>query len=176
MRRSSFVLVVTCLSLVALLSACAMCPSGRARAMPTAPAEIKPIIIDSEDSGGLVEMQGEWPPGVAGGDWGDRCLFAFRGKGECKFVWRPDLPRAGDYRVAVWFGGDPNADHATNSPFTVHHEGGKKTYSIDQTRSSDGWRVLGIHPFNAGKAGAVELTNDANGNVVADAVQFEFVE
>jgi hypothetical protein len=133
------------------------------------------IVLDSSDTQG-VEKQGEWPEGQGGEDWGSGCLFAFKGKGECKFIWRPNLPRAGDYRVSVWFGGDPNSDHATDSPYTVHFAEGRRTFNIDQTKASGGWKVLGIFPFNAGKAGYVELTNNANGNVVADGVQFEWVK
>jgi len=133
------------------------------------------IVLDSSDTQG-VEKVGEWPDGLGGNDWGSGCLFAFKGKGECKFVWRPDLPKAGRYRVSVWFGGDPNSDHATDSPFTVFNDEGKETFKIDQTKSSDGWKALGVFPFRAGKSGYVELTNNANGNVVADAVQFELVK
>ena len=61
------------------------------------------------------------------------------------------------------------------SPFTVRYAGGKKTHKIDQTSDSSGWKVLGSYRFKAGMAGYVELTNNANGNVVADAVRFERV-
>jgi len=132
------------------------------------------LIIDSEDLE-HVERYGAWPQGVGGGDWGDSCLFAFKGEGQCRFVWRPDLPRDGRYRVSLWFGGDPNSDHASNAPFTVHYDGGAKTYKINQRRSSGGWMPLGTFPFKAGRSGYVELTNKANGNVVADAVKFELV-
>jgi hypothetical protein len=141
---------------------------------PVPTAGVK-IVIDSSDSQG-VERQGDWPEGQGGEDHGTGCLFAFKGKGECKFIWRPDLPEAGDYRVSVWYGGDPNSDHATDSPFTVYWATGKQTFKLDQTKSSGGWKALGVFPFKAGKSGYVELTNNANGNVVADAVQFELVK
>ena len=133
------------------------------------------IVLDSEGTQGI-ETTGDWPDGLGGEDHGTACRFAFKGNGECKFVWRPDLPKAGDYRVSVWFGGDPNSDHATDSPFTVVYAEGRKTVNVDQTKSSGGWKALGIFPFNQGKSGYVELTNKANGNVVADAVQFELVK
>lgn len=132
-------------------------------------------VIDSHDKRGRTERYGDWPLGIGGGDWNDSCLFAFQGEGECRFRWRPDLPEDGDYRVSIWFPGDPNRDHATNSPFTVYYDGGKKTHRIDQTSDSDGWLDLGVYPFKAGRSGYLELTNDANGNVVADAVRFKRV-
>jgi len=132
------------------------------------------IALDSEGPLGI-ETVGEWPDGLGGEDLGSGCKFALKGAGECKFIWRPLLPKAGQYRVSVWFGGDPNSDHATDSPFTVYYDGGQTTSKVDQTKSSGGWKVLGAYPFKAGKSGYVELTNKANGNVVADGVQFEFV-
>ena len=35
------------------------------------------------------------------------------------------------------------------------------------------WSLLGTYPFAAGQSGKVELTNDANGYVIADAVKWE---
>jgi hypothetical protein len=134
------------------------------------------IVIDSHDKKGRVERYGDWPLGIGGGDWRDSCLFAFEGDGQCRFRWRPDIPEAGHYRVSLWFGGDPNRDHATNSPYTVSYKGGKRTIRVDQTRDSGGWLDLGIYPFEEGQEGYVELTNEANGNVVADAVRFKRVE
>lgn len=171
--RSGILGSLAAVGLLGLLGACCLRP-GPCTVKPAAP--VAPIIIDSDDQSGRVERKGDWPLGVGGGDWNDSCLFAFQGKGECKLTWRPDLPRDGKYRVSIWFGGDPNADHATNSPFTVYYDGGRKTHLIDQTKPSNGWLVLGLYPFKAGRSGCVELTNDANGNVVADAVKFEFVE
>lgn len=182
-KRVSALLVLCCA--VTVLSGCyflarrhARVREADARAAQTAAraaAEAKEaaIILDSE--GDNVETKGDWPPGLGGGDWKDSCLFAFQGKGECTFIWRPNLAKCGRYRVSVWFGGDPNSDHATNSPFTVHFCGGQEKHEIDQTRNSEGWRVLGVYPFTADRAGYVELSNNANGNVVADAVKFEFV-
>jgi hypothetical protein len=144
------------------------------KAKAVAPVASARIVLDSSDAKGI-EKQGEWPEGQGGNDRGDGCLFALKGKGECKLIWRPTLPRAGNYRVSIWFGGDPNSDHATDSPFTVISAKGKETFKIDQTKSSGGWKVLGVFPFEAGTSGYVELTNDANGNVVADAVQFELM-
>ena len=134
------------------------------------------ITVDSEDDADLTEQVGTWDSGMGGGDHDGTVLYALPGKGESSFRWKPKLPSAGRYRVSVWFGGDPNGDHASDSPFTVRYDGGKKTHKLDQTSDSGGWKVLGSYRFKAGMAGYVELTNNANGNVVADAVRFERVD
>jgi hypothetical protein len=144
--------------------------------MLTGPTEVPPVIVDSADTSGVVLKTGEWLDGDGGGDWGDNgCLFAFEGNGESTLTWKPGLVRCGTYRVSVWFGGDPNSDHATNAPFIVHHYKGKKTIKLDQTSESGGWKELGVF-FLKDSTAAVELSNDANGNVVADAVKFEFLK
>ena len=178
MNRKGLFVAVTGLCAVAMLSGC-ICHRRQA-AIQTATvaagaAASVTVVLDSSDAKGI-EKQGEWPEGQGGDDRGDSCLFAVKGKGECRLIWRPNLPRAGNYRVSVWFGGDPNSDHATDSPFTVGFAKGKQTFKIDQTKSSGGWKVLGVFPFEAGTSGYVQLTNDANGNVVADGVQFELVK
>ena len=184
MKKHVAGLILTCCVPVFLLGGCCrLCHRERAvkeqaetradQAQAAAVAAHKEVIIDSEGPAADLERKGDWPPGLGGSDWKDGCLFAFKGNGECKFIWRPDLPADGHYRVSIWFGGDPNSDHATNSPFTVVYDGGREKHEIDQTRDSGGWKVLGTYPFQAGRAGCVELTNEANGNVVADAVRFE---
>ncbi len=131
------------------------------------------IVVDSENDTNWIEKDGSWDFGDGGGDHAGTTLWAYQGNGESRFRWRPRLPNAGRYRVSVWYGGDPNGDHASDAPFTVHYDGGKQTHKLDQTRDSGGWRVLGSYRFKVGTAGYVELTNAANGNVIADAVRFE---
>ena len=131
------------------------------------------IMVDSENDANRTEKDGSWTSGGGGGDHAGSTLWALQGNGDSRFRWRPKLPNAGRYRVSAWYGGDPNGDHASDAPFTVHYDGGKQTHKLDQTRDSGGWRVLGSYRFKVGTAGYVELTNAADGNVVADAVRFE---
>ena len=165
--------LVACGFVVALLSGC----TGMREAGAPSPAKaaIAPIIVDSQAHTNRIAKEGDWQWGEGGGDWQQDTLWASQGKGEAKLSWRPDLPVSGNYRVSVWFGDDPNSDHASNAPFTVHYKGGKKEYKVDQQGATENWRDLGIHPFTAGAAGYVEISNNADGNVVADAVKFEYV-
>jgi arylsulfatase len=84
-------------------------------------------------------------------------------------TWRVDNPLLGRYRISVWYGSVPGGALASDAPFSVTTRSGTRTFKIDQTRPSGGWRELGIFtdPYE------VTLTNRASGRVIADAVKFE---
>ncbi|MBT7068664.1 MAG: hypothetical protein HN919_20385, partial [Verrucomicrobia bacterium] len=108
--RTSFVLMA-CSFAVALLSGCTS-----VRKAGESKAAIAPIILDSQAHTNRIAKEGDWRWGEGGGDWQQDTLWASPGKGEAKLSWRPDLPVSGNYRVSVWFGDDPNSDHASNAP------------------------------------------------------------
>jgi len=119
------------------------------------------------------------------------CLFAFQsndvaagdhcytdgvpGDGSNTATWQPFFIEAGPYQVFVWWaaGGSEAADSA---PYTIFYDGGYQTIQVDQRESSNGWYLLATFSFAAGDSGRVELSNDANGTVIADAVKFESVD
>jgi hypothetical protein len=85
-------------------------------------------------------------------------------------TWVPTITEAGDYQVEVHFVAE--SDRATNAPYTVHYNGGSKTYTVDQTGGANGvWKTLGVHPFAAGTTGRVVLGDVSNKAVIADAVR-----
>jgi len=163
-----------CVGIVTLFSGCI--GLRKTVVMPLPEAEVEAIIVDSQVHPDSVSRKGDWQWGDGGGDWLNSTLWAPMGKGEARLSWRPVLPKSGNYRVSVWFGGDPNADHASNTPFVVHYDGGKKEHKVDQRGATDKWRELGSYPFKAGSTGYVEVNNNADGNVVADAVKFEYMK
>lgn len=71
----------------------------------------------------------------------------------------------------------PGANRAGNAPYTVVHADGTDTVRIDQrlpgtTEPRGGtWVSLGAYRLRAGLGTSVELSNDADGTVVADAVR-----
>jgi arylsulfatase A-like enzyme len=83
--------------------------------------------------------------------------------------WRVDNPMIGSYRVSIWFGGLPEGKISSNTIFTVHSQDGSRSFTVDQTKPTGGWRVLATikDPIS------VNLTNRANGRVIVDAVKFE---
>ena len=91
-------------------------------------------------------------------------------------TWTPNIARAGNYKVYVWYPAGSN--RYTASPYTVYYSGGSQLYTVNQTTGGGQWNLLGTHPFAAGTSGRVTLTNNgvpSDKNVMADAVRFEEV-
>lgn len=97
--------------------------------------------------------------------------FAPVGDGSSTAVFRPNLPTGGLYKVYARWTSHPN--RATNAPYTVNFSGGQTTIRVNQEQNGGKWMLLGTFPFDAGRAGNVVLSNDANEYVIADAVMFE---
>ncbi|WP_316959574.1 DNRLRE domain-containing protein, partial [Streptomyces sp. TRM68367] len=90
------------------------------------------------------------------------------------YTWQPSLPEDGTYQVEAHY--VPEFDRATAAPYTVTHDGGSTTYTVDQSAGSGGeWKTLGSHPFKAGTLGKVVLGDgpaSTSTAVIADAVRF----
>lgn len=129
------------------------------------------IVLDDTDDD--VHFYGQWEraPGSQSGYYlGTR--WAYKGKGEAKAVFTPNVPKAGRYRVYAYFGPDPIGDHATNAPVTIRNAGGTVTGRVNLREMKGRWvEIGGVFPFKAGSGGSVTFTNDADGNVLADAVK-----
>lgn len=139
-----------------------------------ASAVAQSVIVDNSDTGFQV-LSGTWDTGTsAAGHWGANYRFrTTTGYGATlgEVEWRPSLPAAGAYQVAIYY--PQGTNRANNAPFTVHYAGGSQTFLVNQQGNGGQWNVLGTFSFNAGTGGYVTLSNDANPNVVlADAVQF----
>ncbi len=140
-----------------------------------AAALAQPIVVDNTDSGFTVLLQ-SWSTGTsAAGHYGadyryrDTTGAGVTPAGEVE--WRPNLPQAGTYQVAIYYPQGPN--RANNAPFTVHYASGSQTFAVNQQAGGGQWNVLGSFAFNAGTGGSVSLSSNANASVViADAVQF----
>jgi hypothetical protein len=92
-----------------------------------------------------------------------------------RFAWLPEIPADGTYRVLVcWVEDDL---HATNASYTVSVDGhALLSIVLSQQERGDTWVELGRVPLQAGQHVQIELTNDADGIVVADAVRIVLVE
>ncbi|MEU4232164.1 exo-alpha-sialidase [Nonomuraea sp. NPDC026600] len=130
------------------------------------------------DNGGLgFDATGTWPSsrGVTG-YYGFNYLTHARGTGANTARWRPALPGDDRYEVLVSYSADPN--RATNAPYVVHHAEGTTPVPVNQrvrgvpdVRMGE-WTSLGTFSFRAGLDGYVELSDAADGVVIADAVRF----
>lgn len=111
-------------------------------------------------------------------DWFGMYAYAytFPGNGEAKAIYRPNIGCAGYYEIFEWHGWHETSvdDEATNVPYTIKYHNGQSMGTINQTNNHGRWNSLGTYFFNTGTSGYVELTNHANGVVIADAIKFEF--
>ena len=92
------------------------------------------------------------------------------GSDQVDFV--PTITRPGKYEVFEWHGEVPSLAGATNVPHIITHAGGASTVVVDQTQNLGQWNSLGIYTFDIGTSGKLEINNNANGFVIADAVKF----
>ena len=145
----------------------AQCPEDSPKAKMVL---VIPIVIDNTDK--AFKTEGSWDSAWTGKDFKDESVWAYADTNPtAKAVWTPDIKVAGNYEVLVWYGDDPNYDHATNAPFTINYSGGSKTVVVNQQENIGKWYSLGTYKFDIGTQGTIVLTNKANGNIVADAIK-----
>ena len=98
--------------------------------------------------------------------------------GDHAITWKAELPKPGTWEVRVSFGGGESL--ATKAPYVVRHAEGETSLTIDQSQKPTIrglWFPLGRFTFDPGADAEVSLTNkNANGWVIADAVQFVHVD
>lgn len=58
---------------------------------------------------------------------------------------------------------------ATDAPYTIYHKNGETTVEVDQTQNTE-WVSLGSYSLD--DSSSIKLTNNADGIVIADAIQF----
>ncbi|MFD3914192.1 exo-alpha-sialidase [Streptomyces sp. NPDC058603] len=126
--------------------------------------------VADNDSTAYETVSGEWnnASGTAG-YYGPNYRTHPAGTGSSVVRWRLDVPVSGTYDVSVWYAA--HANRASNAPYVVHHAQGSTTVRVDQRERGGQWVSLGSYPFTAGGGGTVELSDAADGYVVADAVR-----
>ncbi len=130
------------------------------------------VIVDNGDPGFSIQS-GTWNTSAYGNPYGVDYNWASCSSTNmtAQVEWRPTLPQAGEYEVAVHYVSGSN--RADNSPFTVNHATGTTTVLVNQQINDSTWVRLGEFSFDAGTNGSVTLGNNANPTVViADAVRF----
>lgn len=136
-------------------------------------AAAQTVTVDNGGAGFTI-LSGTWNTGSYGqpynGDY-NWSLTTSVGGAPGAAEWRPDLPHAGAYSVAVWY--VQGANRAGDATFTVHHASGATPVVVNQQVNGETWYALGVFPFDAGTGGHVILDNGAGPSVViADAVRF----
>lgn len=136
-------------------------------------------VLDNDDAG--VTFTGSWSDGTSsiyytGDSDADAVRFRFANTSTTETAvatYRPDLPTAGFYPVYTWASAGTN--RATDQLYRVIHSGGATEVTVDHSRVGNGLVYLGTYHFEAGTAGAVEISNrsnDAGRVVVADMIRF----
>ena len=118
-------------------------------------------LASRSSANGVLRPESHWSPY---NDYGD--IIAY--------FW-PRLSFTGNYEIFIWYPDDPNADHATNMPVTIHHgknAGQSTTKYVDLTQNTGQWNSLGIYVLYKGKKSFIEARNEVDGNVLADAYKF----
>ena len=139
----------------------------------TEQSKIGEIIIDDEDD--EFSTEGYWNSATTSDEYNDATKWIYySADGDAKAIFTPKIVKAGKYKVFEWHGADPQQDHATDAPYTINYAGGSKTIRINLDENIGRWNLLGTFPFKAGTSGNVTISNNANGNVVADAMKFVY--
>lgn len=136
------------------------------------------FIINNEVDYNRCDFVGNWPiakvPGAGfmgdAGYLGYNYQYSLPGTGENIATFNMVVKTPGYYAVmASWF---PDSSNATNAKFTIQHSGGKTTVEADQ-RTTELMNLLGVFQFDTGNYSIV-LNNDADGNVIGDALIFKY--
>ncbi|HVB41057.1 MAG TPA: sulfatase-like hydrolase/transferase [Terriglobales bacterium] len=111
-----------------------------------------------------------WTMDHAGNNFHQFAFWAPPGPADASVLYRSDTPFTGNYQVLVWYGGIDRAGvkQATNANYTVHYKGGSMSFAVNQAQDQGAWHLLGVFHDPTD----VELTNRADGAVVAGAVEF----
>ena len=89
------------------------------------------------------------------------------GAGPNRAIWPLNPPGNGTYQVYAKWTANPN--RATDAKYTVHHSAGASTMAVNQQQNGGQWNLLGSFALDG--ASYVELTDIANGYVIADAIR-----
>jgi hypothetical protein len=101
--------------------------------------------------------------------------FTTGGDGSQKATFTPTIGTAGFYEVYEWHGYVNKSQSATSVPITIYYGNGQQvTKTVNQATNQGQWNSLGRYSFPAGRTGKVVISNQANGIVIADMIQFRY--
>lgn len=146
---------------------------NKKKAAKEMPAKQLGIVIDDT----VATKKGEWRKSTFRPNHvGAHYLADNNGQGEYSIIWKTALPKPGKYEVRVSFGGGSGL--AKTAPYLVHHADGESALKVNQSVTPS---IRGLfHPigqFTFDGEAVIQLTNkDANGHVIADAVQLVHVD
>lgn len=113
------------------------------------------IIVDNDDPWPAYQETGWWMPSGLRGWNGTSTRYSEEERLGGTATWRPEIPEAGYYDVAVWY--PTNPDTTTAAAYIVQHADGAEEFIVNQQEGANGWRSLGRFRFEAGGEGYVRL-------------------
>ena len=132
------------------------------------------LVVDNSDSN-ISAVGGFWLSIYRPGFYGPNYQYATVSDTVKTFTWSPTVNSAGYYHAYARWPQGPN--FATNATYQVYHQAENDSTTqvtdvpMNQTTNGNQWMDLGRYWFDAGTQ-AIELTNvNADGTVVADAIQ-----
>ena len=96
-------------------------------------------------------------------------------------MWTATLPKDGDYDVAYYFVPSQfsrrfGLNLAESFSLAVAHGGEVDTLALKSEALTGGWNLLGRFHFAGGEQASVELSDQASGQLYADAVRWRWVD
>ena len=130
------------------------------------------IVYDNADTS--FSTVGSWGISTFSPDYyGADYALSAAGTGENTATWTINITQAGFYHIDAWW--TEHSNRASNAPYSIYNNGILiGTVRVDQRTNGGVFNRLISYGLDAGTL-TVELSNDADGYVVADALQLEFV-
>jgi hypothetical protein len=136
----------------------------------------KAVTVDDVTIGAafLITQRQAWhsDQSPASGNYDGSCFWTEGGDGKRTAIWRSDNPLMGTYKIFVYSGHLNVGALATDAPFKVVTKDGTRKVVVNLQKDESEWKLLGV--FKDPRY--IELSNAANGIVVADAVRYERME
>ena len=130
-------------------------------------------------------------PQLKGGNWGTRDLTMAYGRYETNYrtkrpgdgaqpaIWTARMPQTGEYDVAYYYPPPQMRRRlglGKSFELRVFHGGGVDTLKMESEDLQGGWNLLGRFSFEMDAEGIVELSDDADGRLYADAIRWRYVD
>ena len=146
-------------------------PDGKlkTRADDGVPVGQQVVLVDNSDFNNTTAT-GSWPTATIAADkHGPDYAIHAPGTGANTFTWGLNVPQDGTYEVFVRYPTVSGA--ATDARYTVTHNGASTVRTVNQSANAGTWVSLGSFAFDEGNGHRIELSDQANGTVLADAVK-----
>ena len=129
-------------------------------------------IVDNTDVG--FGVTGNWTSSTFSSElYGTDYSYASAGTGNQTATWTISLGADGQYSIDAWWTASSN--RASNAPYFLYNNGVLiDTVRVDQRSNGGQFNVLGSYPLQAGTV-TIVLSDDADGIVIADAVQVTYL-